>query len=57
MDITRALPAADAVLQLEPEELAPYLLEYLAANKARLYPTNMFGSRRAFKRTAPLMLE
>lgn len=44
MDITKALPTAESVLQLEPEELAPYLLEYLAANKSRLHPTNMFGS-------------
>ncbi len=40
----KALPTADSVLQLEPEELAPYLLEYLAANKQRLNLTDMFGS-------------
>ena len=44
MDITKALPTAESVLQLEPEELAPYLLEYLTANKSRLNLTNMFGS-------------
>lgn len=32
MDIAQALPTPDAVLQLEPEELAPYLLQYLAEN-------------------------
>jgi uncharacterized protein (TIGR02391 family) len=44
LDLFTALPTADSVLQLEPEELAPYLLEYLASNKSRLNLTNMFGS-------------
>ncbi len=44
MDITRALPTAEAVLELEPEELAPYLLEYLAAHRSRLHPNNVLAS-------------
>lgn len=36
MYITKSLPTGDALLQLEPEELAPYLLEHLADNSGHL---------------------
>lgn len=36
MDLTQALPTTDSVLQLEPAELAPYLLEHLASNANHL---------------------
>jgi uncharacterized protein (TIGR02391 family) len=42
--IIEALPTADSVLQLEPEELAPYLLSYLAEDKNRLHPNQLFES-------------
>jgi uncharacterized protein (TIGR02391 family) len=44
MDISKALPTAEAVLQLEPEELAPYLLEFLATHSNRLHPNNVLAS-------------
>src|SRR5690349_2131391 len=44
MKITEALPTADSVLQLEPEELAPYLLAYLSEDKNRLHPNQLFES-------------
>ncbi len=34
MDITQSLPTADAILQLEPEELGGYLMETLSNPKA-----------------------
>jgi uncharacterized protein (TIGR02391 family) len=43
MVITEALPTTESVLQLEPEELAPYLLEHLLANKDHLQPQNFFS--------------
>lgn len=36
MEIIKSLPTADSVLQLEPEELAPYLLEHLTGNSNHL---------------------
>ncbi len=44
MTLTSTLPTADSVLQLEPEELAPYLLEHLATNKDHLHPGNFFNA-------------
>jgi hypoxanthine-DNA glycosylase len=44
MTITNALPTADAVLQFEPEDLAPYLLEHLATNRDHLHPGNFFNA-------------
>jgi uncharacterized protein (TIGR02391 family) len=45
MDITQSLPTADAVLQLEPEELGGYLMETLSNPKAGaasdLHPSNL----------------
>ena len=44
MTITTTLPTVDAVLQLEAEELAPYLLEHLAGNSNHLHPSNFFNA-------------
>jgi len=44
MTITTSLPTAESVLQLEPEELAPYLLEHLASNPNQLHPQNFFNA-------------
>lgn len=44
MTITTALPTVESVLQLEPEELAPYLLEDLATNKDHLHQGNFFNA-------------
>lgn len=42
MDITASLPTSDSVLQLEPEELAPYLLEHLRNRENNLHLTHVF---------------
>jgi uncharacterized protein (TIGR02391 family) len=44
VDITQALPTVDAVLQLEPEELASYLLEHLAGNSNHLNLHNLIDA-------------
>ncbi|MDP3716962.1 MAG: TIGR02391 family protein [Acidobacteriota bacterium] len=44
MQITKALPTVESVLQLEAEELAPYLLEHLAGNPSHLNLTNFLES-------------
>ena len=45
MDITRALPTIDSVLQLEPEELASYLLEHVASDGNQLHLGNLLNER------------
>jgi len=42
MHITKSLPTVDSVLQLEPEELAGYLLEHFGGSASSLNPHN-FG--------------
>jgi len=42
--LTQALPAADSILQLEPEELASYLLEHLAGNPSDLHLRNLLNA-------------
>jgi len=42
MHITKSLPTIDSVLQLEPEELAGYLLEHFGGSTSSLNPHN-FG--------------
>lgn len=44
MDITTTLPTVDSVLQLEPEELASYLLEHLANNSNHLHLNNLLST-------------
>jgi uncharacterized protein (TIGR02391 family) len=44
VDIMRALPTVDSVLQLEPEELASYLLEHLAGNSNHLHLNNLLDA-------------
>lgn len=44
MTITQALPTNEAVLQLEPEELASYLLEHLADNSNHLHLQNLLDA-------------
>ncbi len=45
MEITKALPTSKLVLELEPEELASYLLDHLRGNDSHLHLENVFGSR------------
>jgi len=45
VDITGALPTVDSVLQLEPEELASYLLEHLASDGNQLHLGNLLNER------------
>jgi uncharacterized protein (TIGR02391 family) len=42
--ITQALPTSEAVLLLEPEELASYLLEHLASNSNHLHLQNLLDA-------------
>jgi uncharacterized protein (TIGR02391 family) len=44
-DITRTLPTADSVLQLEPEELGGYLLEALSTGNSENVSLSKFTSR------------
>lgn len=44
MTIMNSLPTAESVLQLEPEELAPYLLEHLAQDQNHLHRQNFFNA-------------
>jgi uncharacterized protein (TIGR02391 family) len=44
-DITRTLPTADSVLQLEPEELGAYLLESLSTGNSQDLQLSKFTSR------------
>lgn len=44
MDITTALPNRESVVELEPEELAPYVLDHLAGNSNHLCFTNFFAT-------------
>lgn len=44
MVITSALPTVDSVLELEPEGLAPYLLEHLASNSHDLHLHNFLNA-------------
>jgi uncharacterized protein (TIGR02391 family) len=44
MEITKTLPTADSILQLEPEEIAPYLLEHLAGNPSHLHVNSLLES-------------
>jgi len=44
LEIIKSLPTADSVLQLEPEELAPYLLEHLTGNSNHLNLGNLLES-------------
>jgi len=42
--LTQALPTAESILQLEPEELASYLLEHLASNPSDLHLQNLLNA-------------
>lgn len=44
MELTSALPNSESIVELEPEELAPFLLEHLAGNKNHLSFTNFFAT-------------
>jgi uncharacterized protein (TIGR02391 family) len=44
LELTKALPSLDSVVELEQEELAPFLLEHLAGNQNHLSFTNFFAT-------------
>lgn len=44
MNLKQALPTSESVLQLEPEELAAYLLEHLASNPHDLHLHNLLNA-------------
>ena len=43
MNITQALPTADSVLQLEPEELGGYILGHFAPQDDQVHPDNLLA--------------
>jgi uncharacterized protein (TIGR02391 family) len=44
LEITKVLPTAESVIQFEPEELAPYVLDHVAGNSNHLHLNNLLGS-------------
>ena len=47
MHITQALPSVDSVLQLEPEELAGYVLDHFTAQTDQVHPGNFLNDLRS----------